>query len=104
MLKLKAAPTFKAPVKIRAAGGEEHSVVFEFKHRTKDAMQAFMGSDEWRSQSDEDNVLAIACGWEGVDAEFSKDSLHELFQNYQAAPGAIMESYLSEMLLARAKN
>ena len=104
MLKLNPTPTFKAPVKIRAPGGDEHAVTFEFKLRTRDELDAYIASEEWRGGTDEKNVLALAVGWSGVDAEFNEESLRTLFQNYQGAPRLIVDKYLSELTSAKLGN
>ena len=104
MLRLKPNPTFKAPVEIRAAGGEVFKVTFEFKHRTQDALAAFIESAEWRGMTDAKAIMAIASGWDGVDGEFGEDALRDLCQNYHGAASAIVKTYLSELTAARLGN
>lgn len=104
MLKLAVNPTFKADVKIRAAGGETHTVKFEFKHKTKDELDSFISGEEWRGAPDEKNIMAIAVGWEDVDAPFNEASLKLLFQLHQAAPANIVGVYLSELTGAKLGN
>lgn len=104
MLQLKAAPTFKAPVTIRAPGGEEHIVMFEFKHRTATELEAWLTSDTWKEQGDVLNVLSIAVGWSGVEGEFGEQSLRTLFENYHGSAAPIVNKYLSELTAARLGN
>lgn len=104
MLKLKASPTFKAKVGIPAAGGETVEIEVEFKHMTKGQLEQFLTGDEAKTRKDEDTILAIASGWSGVDAEFNKASLTELFQHYHAAARVMVEAYFLELTQARLKN
>ena len=104
MLKLVPNPTFKAPVKIRAPGGEEFTVTLEFKHRTKPQLDAFFASEDWKGRTDAQNVLDVAVGWSGVDAPFDEESLRTLFENYQGAPGLIINKYINELTAAKLGN
>lgn len=104
MLRLKANPTFKAPVEIRAPGGEVFKVTFEFKHRTQDALTEFINSAEWKTKTDAKAILELSCGWDGVDGEFGEDALRELCQNYHGAASAIVKTYLAELTAARLGN
>lgn len=104
MLKLVANPTFKGPVKIRAPGGETFTVVFEFKHRTKDALAGFFKSDEWLKKTDAQNIMSLASGWTGVDAEFNEENLRTLCDNYHAAASDVVNAYINELTGARLGN
>lgn len=98
MLKLKPDPTFTTAVKIPAPGGDI-AIKVEFKHMTRDAYTKFVKDEaETKSaRSDEDAIMDIACGWSGVDAEFSRESIAELCQQYHAAPRAIVETFIREL-------
>lgn len=104
MLKLKADPVFHATVAIPAPGGKDVKVGFEFKHMTRKALDEFLTSPEAKTRTDEDTILAIASGWRDVDAEFSRESLAEMFENYHAAPRAIVEAYLTQLTQVRLGN
>lgn len=106
MLRLKADPTFKAPVSITAPGGVRHTVVFHFIHRTVDEFKAFIEGDEWKGRKDAENIMAIARGWEGTDGEWSLQSLDLMLQNYHGAAGVIVDTYIRELTqgTALAKN
>lgn len=104
MLKLNPAPTFKAKVKIPEPGGVVHDVTFEFKHRTRDGLRELLASEEWRNGNDVDNVLAMVCGWEGVEAPFGREGVEQLVQNYHAAPALIASAYTLELTQARLGN
>jgi hypothetical protein len=104
MLKLNPNPTFKAKVEIREPGGAMHEVTVEFKHRTKDELEAFCKSEERRAMSEPDTILAVATGWEGIDAPFNAESAAALCQNYQGSALVIVEKYLAELSPARLGN
>jgi hypothetical protein len=103
MLKLIAAPTFNAKVEIPTPSGAV-SIKVEFKHMTRDAYKAFINAEREIVRSDEDAIMDIAIGWTGVDAEFSRESVAELCQQYHAAPKAIVEAFINELTQARTSN
>jgi hypothetical protein len=51
----------------------------------------------------EDRILAMAESWDLSDP-FSRENVAALAQNYIAAPMAIFETYLDELVKARRKN
>lgn len=104
MLKLKANPTFKAKVGIPVPGGEPVEVEFEFRHMTRDALNAFLTGPKAAKRSYEDTIAQIVVGWSGVDADFSKEAVTELCQNYLGAPTAILESFGKELAATRLGN
>ena len=107
-LQLIVRPTFKAKVAIAVAGGDSVDVEFEFKHRTKDALEAFVKAGEGRS--DVKMLTEMATGWDvegeelGKTAKFDDANIELFFQNYLGAPVAIYEAYLRELVKAKAKN
>lgn len=103
MLKLIAAPTFTAKVEIPAPGGAV-SIKIEFKHMTRDAYRAFINAEREIVRSDEDAIMDIAVGWTGVDAEFNRESVAELCQQYHAAPRAIVEAFITQLTQSRQEN
>lgn len=100
-LQLQPNPTFRAKVGIPVAGGEPVEVEFTFKHRTRDALQQFI--DDGEKIEAEDRILAMVEGWELADP-FTRENVRTLVQNYIAAPMAIFETYLDELVKARRKN
>lgn len=105
MLKLKPNPTFKAKVEIHVPGESTPAEVkVEFKHKTKDELEAFFTGPEAKGRSDVDTVLSIACGWEGVDAPFDAENLATFFANYHGAARAIVVAYTEEITAARRGN
>lgn len=104
MLKLKAAPTFKAKVGIPMPGGKAEEVEFEFRHMTRDALNEFLSGKEAEGRSYEDTIAQIVVGWSGVDAPFSKEAVAEMCQNYLGAPTAILGAYGKELAAARLGN
>lgn len=101
VLKLKPAPKFKAKVAIPIPGGDSALVEFEFKHRTRSEMDAFLQSADTRS--DVESVLESVCGWELTDP-FNRENVERLIENYQGAPRAIAETYLRELMGLRLGN
>jgi hypothetical protein len=93
--------TFKAMVEICRPGLEPEKVEFTFKHRTRDEMDAFIKT--WAETTIEDQVMAMAVGWELVDT-FNLENVKLLAQNYITAPMAIREKYCAEMIKAKEKN
>jgi len=94
-IKLKADPTFEAPVLIDVPGRSDPvAVKFTFKHRTKDEFAKFA---EKLDRSDIDSVMAVAVGWEFTD-EFNKKNVSTLLENYHGAASAIANTYVRELL------
>lgn len=102
MLKLKPNPTFKAKVGIPTPEGEA-KVEFTFRHKTRAQLQDYLFG-EHPDRSDVDAVLEIAEAWSGVDGEFGRESLDELFQNYHGAAKAIVKTYAEQLTQARSGN
>ncbi len=100
-LKLKPDPTFKAQVAIPLHGGGETKVEFDFQHRTRDELEAWLkaGAD----RDDVDAVLEAARGWELVEP-FDRENVSELVQNYIGAARAVVDTYVRELSQARLGN
>lgn len=103
MLKLKANPTFRAKVLIPAPG-ETFAVEFEFKHFTRKAYGEWLTGKRAKDRTYTDAVMEIAVGWFDVDAEFSRDAVEELLQNYHTAGQAILEAHATELTGAKLGN
>lgn len=104
MLKLQPNPTFKWPVKITLPGEEKPAtVVFEFRHKTKEAVEAFR--QDLVNRTDEAILDEIIVKWhEGIEEEYSEVALGKLIANYPAAAMEILDGYLVAMLESRRKN
>lgn len=100
-LSIVAAPTFKAKVAIPVAGAEPVEVEFTFKHRTKAGLQEFVESRA--GKSDAETLLDMVTGWE-FEEELNESNAKTMLQNYIAAPVAIYQAYVNELVLAKAKN
>lgn len=94
-------PTFKAMVEICRPGLEAEKVEITFKHRTRDEMDELI--KQMAEMSIEDQVMAVATGWELVDP-FNLENVKLLAQNYITAPMAIRDKYISELIKAKEKN
>lgn len=95
------APTFKATVNIPVHGGTTAPVVFEFKHRDREALEQFTKSVGERPV--EDTVMDVAVGWDLEDS-FDADSIKKLCKNYMGAPSAIADAYYGEIYQRRLGN
>ncbi len=104
MFKLNPNPTFKAKVGIPTPGGKTQDIEFEFRHRTVSAFDAFIRDEKVRTMDNLDFVMELVVGWSGVDADFSRDAVSTLLENYHGAAFAIRDAYLSELSAARLKN
>lgn len=101
-LKLQPDPTFKAKVEIAVPGATPASVVFTFKHRTRQEMERFLPSVT-QMEDDAQLIMAVATGWELAD-DFTEENVKALADSYISAPAAIFEAYLKELTGARSKN
>lgn len=100
-IRLTPEPTFKAKVGIPVPGVQlPTKVEFTFKHRDKDALQA------WLAIEQTDDLVAVmdcAVAWEN-DEPFDDENVGRLLQSYVGAARAIVTTYLDELRGARAKN
>ena len=106
MFQLQPKPTFKSDVTIVTPGGGEGKIKFEFKHMGRKALKAFfesLGEGEGARQ-DNDALLDIIQGWEGVDEKFSPEALDTLLDNYPSAAKAIFEAYNRGLFEGKQKN
>ena len=100
MLKLKPDPTFKAVVNIPVPGGDACPVVFEFKHKTRDELAAWLQAP---ISDDAEGILSIACGWELAEP-FDAENVTILVQNYIGCGGVVARRYVEEITKARLGN
>ena len=100
--KLKANPTFRAPVAIPIAGSDKpETVVMVFRHRTKSELKEFYTYREGRE--DHEVFMEMVVGWE-LEEPFNVDNVKELLENYGGAGVATYLAYIEELTKARAKN
>ncbi len=106
MLKITAAPTFKAKVSIPLPGDDEKpaDVVIEFRHMTKAALSAFLDEQNKNGGGYDGIAKGVVIGWAGVDEAFSQDALHRLLENYSAAGREIASTYAHELSKAKLGN
>lgn len=112
-------------VEIPRAQGEPLKITFDFKHRTRRAMNAFNGhyvetlrditrkrvevgeSVEWEGEQfiklDVDSILEAATGW-NAERDFERDALDELLDAYPAAASAILSAYRVAIAEGRSGN
>jgi hypothetical protein len=101
MLKLNASPTFFSKVDIQVPGGKSEPVKFEFKHKTKDQLNAWLKGGEDRD--DVEVILDIAVGWDLAEP-FTSEHVTVLVQNYIGSASAVIEKYITELTKARTGN
>ena len=100
-LKLVANPTFKAKVAVPVAGGPDVPVEFVFKHRTKTALDAWIGSRA--DKGDAESFMEMIEGWDLEDV-FSRESVDTLLENYIGTALATYRVYVDELVKAKVKN
>ncbi|MNO64407.1 hypothetical protein D3C76_551350 [compost metagenome] len=98
---LKAAPTFKKSVDLPVHGGDAVAVEFEFKHRTRDDLDAWL--KDIKEKSDAEVLAGCVVGWDLSD-KCEAESFELLTQNYAGTGPAITKAYVDEILQARRKN
>lgn len=102
MFKLIADPTFEAEVQVPRPGQEAVPLKLVYRHRARDELKAWVES--LKGRLDDETVPEIVVGWHDVDAEFSKEALLQLLQQYPLAGQPIIERYLLEEAGIRQKN
>ena len=102
MLTLAPAATFVATVRVHVPGGDDVPVNFIFAHKGRAALKDFV--ERAQSSADLDAVAEIVAGWDGVEADYSRDALAALLDAYPSAAVSILEGYLAEIGRAAAKN
>jgi hypothetical protein len=93
-------PTFKAPVEIPMPDGRVAKPVFEFKHRTKDALDSLVKNTKIK---DPDLLKEILTGWD-LDDEFNDANIEALCSNFVMAPRAILNVYITALVEGRRGN
>lgn len=94
------APTFSAKVQI--FDGPDGAITLEFRHRTRDGLAEFLESS--KDRDDIDIVMDIVAGWSDVSAEFSREAMTRVIQNYHPAALTIVRAYVDELTKARTGN
>ena len=100
-LQISAEPTFFAPVPIPVPGKGKVDVRFEFKHRTRDALNAWLKGREDRS--DVETITDMVKSWDFDDA-LTPESVGLLLQSYIGAGTAIFETYLDQLVKGKSGN
>lgn len=100
-LSLAAASTFAAVVPVPVPGGKAADVEFKFKWMSRDDFKDFL--ENLAGADDIDALMDILAGWD-LDEPFNKDLVEKLVQRYMGAARAILDTYISEITGARAKN
>jgi hypothetical protein len=92
MLKLQPNPTFKVKVGIPIPGDKRHDVTFTFNHMTRTEFDKFSFTDV-----EIDGLMRICAGWDGVEADFSRETLQRLCDVYPGSAFAIADAYAREL-------
>lgn len=96
-------PVFKAPVPIPVPGGEPVDVVFVFKYKDQDELQEFRDRVVEKSLSNVDVIMEICCDWEGIEQEFSRESVELFDRKWHGGAIAVTDTYTQELRGARRK-
>ena len=102
MFRLQPNPTFRAKVSIPMPGEASVKVEFEFRHKPRDELVSYLQGTAGRE--DLDVLLDIVVRWWEVDAEFSRESLSAMLQNFPGSGPAIIGTYAKELADARLGN
>jgi len=100
-LKLVANPTFAAEVGIPVAGADPVPVQFTFKHRTKTALDAWIGARA--DKNDADSFMEMVEGWD-LEDEYNRANVDLLLENYIGVALATYRTYINELVQAKLKN
>jgi hypothetical protein len=104
MFQINPNPTFTTTVDIPVAGGRTEKLKLTFKHKTRDDALEYLRRPAGEGEDDASILLEIIAGWEDVDAEFSRETLNQVVQNYPGAPRAIFDAYAAELMGQRRGN
>ncbi|USE78906.1 phage tail assembly chaperone [Cupriavidus gilardii] len=116
MFKINPNPTFTATVTIPVPGGKPEKLKLTFRHKSRDQAKDYFDriakeAAEAIESGKTDDVARerraleeIVAGWEDVDQPFSGDALEQLLQNYHGAATAILDTFTTELNLARRGN
>jgi len=103
VFKLEPNPTFRCKIHIPVPGTAKGvPIEFEFRHKAKTTLQAYI--EEAKTGEEVALLEEVIVGWSGVDAEYSRDSLALLLNNFPAAGAAILAGYVRELADARLGN
>lgn len=101
MFKLDPNPTFWATVSIRVPGGIGKFDI-QFKHLLQAEREKY--TESLKGKSNLDALAELIVGWRDVDAEYSRDNLERLLNEYPDAVRAITSCYWEEITGAAIKN
>jgi hypothetical protein len=100
-LSLNPSPTFKAKAPIHVPGGRKAEIEFIYKYRDADEFKEFTETLEGRK--DIEILMDIASGWD-LDEPFDEKNVEKMAKNYLGSARSALETYLNELMGARAKN
>jgi hypothetical protein len=75
-----------------------------FRHKTRDEVTDYLQRTSQHETKDVGPLMEIIEAWQDVDAEFSKEALTDVVQNYHGSVQAILDTYLVELTEGRRKN
>lgn len=109
-LKINAAPTFTALVKVTMPGGALAELEFTFAFKPVAKVQAWVEQSAAANRSDGDFLSEIVRDWRGVSEDdgtpvpYSREALEKLLTSYPAAATDIFEGYTAALKESRVKN
>lgn len=101
MFRLDPNPTFWATVSIRVPGGIGE-LDLEFKHLLQAERERY--TQDLAGKSNLDALDELIVGWRKVDADYNRDNLERLLNEYPDAVRAITTRYWEEITGAAIKN
>lgn len=102
IFKLNPEPTFRVSVPIPVPGAADMELEVEFRHKTRDELQAFFTG--FQDRTDVECLMEIVAGWHNCETPFSREALETLLQNYPKANTAILGKYSAETVVSRLGN
>lgn len=102
MLELQPNPTFEGDVTIRKPGGDTEVITLVFKHKGRTEAKAFL--KRATEADDADSAMEILAGWRGVNAEFNRENVAKILEDYPSAGGDILNGWMRALGGEKLKN
>ena len=102
MLKIAPEPTFVASVVVPVPGGGDALINVTYRHKGRAALKEWTAS--FGSRNDPDCLEEVIAAWDGVEVDYSRETLGMLLDAYPGAAMALFTAYVGELGRAKAKN
>ena len=101
-------PTFEFEVEIPVPGSDPQVLILIGRHKGKKAVMELqsnlLAEDGKTPPSDVEVLTEILAGWVNVEAEFNKEAIEQLLDNYPKANSIIYSAYALALMEGREKN